>query len=278
MSRNCRQTTLPACRVELQQPPPPANPEDPTVTMTLTTASAAPTPDHDAAPRVDLYAPIHKALRHFMTDTLHRIGRLDVCDAGDMARTLGQLDTLLDLCTSHVHHENDFMHPAIEARQPRGASRTADDHIDHLESMAALRGEVLALQRAAGSRRPVLALGLYRHLALFVAENFQHMHFEETHNNAALWAHYTDAELLDLHDRLLASIPPAENMQIGRWMVPALSPVERALIVGSMKSTAPAPAFDAMLDVIRPHLDNAAWKKLARAIGLAVQPGLMSIT
>lgn len=255
------------------------------MTMTLTTASASattttatPAAAHDAAPRADLYAPIHKALRHFMTDTLHRIGRMDVFDAEDMAHALGQLDALLELCTNHIHHENHFVHSAIEARQPRGASRTADDHVDHFESIAALRAQALALQRAAGSERLALALGLYRHLALFVAENFQHMHFEETHNNAALWAHYTDDELLELHERLLASVPPAENLQVGRWMVPALNPVERALIVGGMKSAAPAPVFDAMLAVIRPHLDDTAWNKLARAIGLVVQPGRVNLT
>ena len=72
------------------------------------------------------------------------------------------------------------------------------------------------------------ALRLYRHLALFVAENFQHMHIEETVNNAALWACYSDAELLEIHGRLLASMPPQEHLLVARWMVPALSPVERA--------------------------------------------------
>jgi hypothetical protein len=240
--------------------------------MTTTTAATATA----TAPRLDLYAPIHKALRHYMTDTLHRVGRMDVFDADDRARALGQLDALLDQCVSHIHHENDFVHTTIEARQPRGASRTADDHVDHFESIDALRAEARALAAAPEADRLVLALRLYRHLALFVAENFQHMHFEETHNNAVLWAHYTDAELFDMHDRLLASIPPAENMTIARWMVPAVSPVERAQIVGGMQAAAPAPAFAAMLDVIRPHLDDSAWNKLARAIGLQQQPGLVN--
>ena len=33
-------------------------------------------------------------------------------------------------------------------------------------------------------------------LALFIADNFQHMHVEETAHNAVLWARYTDAELM----------------------------------------------------------------------------------
>ena len=60
---------------------------------------------------------IHKALRHFMTDTLVRVGRLDIDDADEMSATLAQLETLLTLCTRHIEHENDFLHTAIEARQ-----------------------------------------------------------------------------------------------------------------------------------------------------------------
>lgn len=228
-----------------------------------------------ATPRVDLYAPIHKALRHFMTDTLHRVGRVDVFDAGDMARTLDQLDALLLECLHHVARENEFLHMAMEARQPRGSSRTADDHLEHLDSIEQLQAEVRTLRATADAERSTLALRLYRHLALFVAENFQHMHYEETHNNAVMWAHYSDAEILALHHRILATIPPAENLQVGRWMIPAVTPTERAQMFGDMKANAPAPAYRAMLDFVRPHLDDDAWNKLARALGEPQAAGLV---
>lgn len=244
-------------------------------TSTPTRPAAATARTETAAPRIDLYAGIHKALRHFMTDTLHRVGRMDVADADDMARTLGQLDALLEECLHHLQRENEFFHTAMEARQPRGASRTADDHIEHLDSIEALQAEAAALRVAPQGERAMLGLRLYRHLALFVAENFQHMQYEETHNNAVLWAHYSDAELAALHDRLVASIPPAEMAAIGAWMVPALTPFERAMMFGEMKAHAPAPVYRAMLDAVRPHLDDTAWAKLARALGEPQVPGLV---
>ena len=42
-----------------------------TTTATRPTGSSQPT----APARLDMYVGIHKALRHFMTDTLHRVGR-----------------------------------------------------------------------------------------------------------------------------------------------------------------------------------------------------------
>jgi len=61
---------------------------------------------------------------------------------------------------------------------------------------------------ARDEHRAALAQRLYRHLALFIGENLQHMQVEETENNAALWALYSDDELAAIHDRLLASVPP----------------------------------------------------------------------
>jgi hypothetical protein len=104
----------------------------------------------EAMPRRDLYAAIHKALRSFMSETLLRIGRIDVADAADRDAALAQLDELLDLCTDHLRHENEFVHTAIEARQPAGSKRIAEEHGEHLESIAALRDEARALQ---GRRR-----------------------------------------------------------------------------------------------------------------------------
>lgn len=244
--------------------------------MTATTIASRPAaPAAVAAPRFDMYVSIHKALRLFMTDTLQRVGRMDVADAEDSARVLAQLESLLNLCVDHVHNENRFVHAAIEARQPGGAHRTADDHVEHLESIEALRLEGRALAAASPADRPALALRLYRHLALFVAENLQHMHFEETHNNAALWAAYTDAELLEIHHGIIASLPLDEMLLVARWMIPASAPAERAAIVGGMQAGAPAPVFEQIVDAFRPHLDQAAWGKLSRALGIAQQPGLV---
>jgi len=242
--------------------------------ITARTATATPVTDASAsAPRMDLYAPIHKALRHAMSETLFLAGRLDVHDVEETVATLARVDALLDMLQSHLEHENEFVHAAIEARRPQGAARTADDHVEHLASIEALRAETRALQAARPDARPPLALRLYRHLALFVAENFQHMHVEETANNAALWALYSDAELLALQQRLLASISPVEHLDVARWMVPALNPMERAGMLQGARATMPPEAFLGVLEHVRPHVDARGWTKLVRTLGVAERPG-----
>lgn len=221
--------------------------------------------------RLDLYTPIHKALRLFMTDTLQRVGRLDTEDATEFAATTEQLQALLDQCRAHLAHENQFVHTALEARRPGASARIAGEHDQHLEHIAALEAELAALRAL---RSGPGALRLYRQLALFVADNFEHMHHEETQHNAELWALYSDAELLDVHDRLLASIGPAEMAATVRWLLPAMSPTERAEMLLPMQQQMPPEAMRGLLDIARPHLGAPGWAKLARALGIPAAEAL----
>lgn len=229
-----------------------------------------------AVPRVDLYAGIHKALRAAMADTLLAVGRMDCDDAMELARTTGRVMELLDFCASHLKHENDFVHAAIEARAPGASAAVAHDHDEHVAHIGQLCGAAAALLNLAPADRARAAHRLYSELALFIAANFQHMHVEETAHNAVLWARYTDAELIDIHNALVASIPPQEMMFTARWLVPFMNPAERTALLADMQAHAPAPAFDAILDTVRPHLDTHEWAKLARSLGLPPVPGLVT--
>lgn len=54
-----------------------------------------------------------------------------------------------------------------------------------------------------------------------------------------------------------------------RWMLPSMTPSERAMVLGDMRRNAPPGIFDTELSVMRPHLSNGQWGKLARALELA---------
>lgn len=228
------------------------------------------------APRFDMYASIHKALRQFMGHTLLRLGAMDVEDAEDTKHALAGVDALLAMLRGHLQHENDFLHTAIEARRPGGARHTADDHLLHQEAIANLEDELRALRNAAPEQRATMALRLYRHLAEFVGENLVHMQVEETRVNAALWELYSDAELIAIHERLLATIGPDEMALTARWMAVALTPQELAGLFIGMREKAPAPAFEALLGIAEAQLDETRRAKLARALDRPVVPGLMS--
>jgi hypothetical protein len=235
--------------------------------METITRTPTPTAPAAAAPRMDFYAGIHKALRLFMADTLTALGRMDAEDAAEVGTTLAQVGALLDVLADHVKHENTFVHTAIEARRPGASEVTADAHDEHLASIAQLREEGLRLAGLPPAQRAAAAHKLYLHLALFVAENLQHMQVEETVNNAALWALYTDAELIEIHDRLVASVAPGTMVEILRWMAPSFAPQEMAGMLGGMRAGMPPEAFVGIVETVRSHVDAARWTKIERLLG-----------
>ncbi|MBT9463960.1 hemerythrin domain-containing protein [Hydrogenophaga sp.] len=226
--------------------------------------------------RFNMYAGIHKALRALMADTLLTVGRADPTDAADVAHAATRVGELMDLCASHVAHENNSVHPALEARCPGVCGPVAQDHEGHLHHIAHLRDAARGLAGLEAAEREATLQALYLALALFVADNFQHMHAEETVHNAALWAAYSDAELIGIHDALLATIPPAEMMLVMRWMLPQLNAPERLGVMEGMRAGAPAPVFEGMLTGTQGLLNQRDWTKLARGLGLPPVPGLVA--
>ena len=223
----------------------------------------------DEAARFNLYTDIHKGLRALLTDSLLAVGRMDPQDAAAVAATTTRVARMLDFCAAHLQHEDRFIHPAIEARAPGAAAGAAHDHREHEQAIAALRALTARLGTTPAPGRAGVAHALYLQLSRFVAHNLEHMHTEETAHNAALWAHYSDAELVTLHDALVATIPPEEMMFTLSWMLPAQNPAERAALLSAMQAGAPAPVFAAVLDLARTHLPAADWQALQQRLGAA---------
>jgi hypothetical protein len=217
--------------------------------------------------RVDMYTLVHKGIRAFLGATLEAVGRMDAFEAEEVKRTMVEVRKLAWFLRAHLHHENQFLHPALEARRAGSAGRTAGDHVEHERALERLESLVLTVERSADEARPAAALALYRELAVFTAENLEHMHVEETENNAALWAAYDDAELERIHQALLGSIKP-EVMSLGlRWMVPSMAPAERAAFFTGLRAGMPAETFAGIVATLRPYLAERDWAKLTAAIG-----------
>ncbi|MGE5338813.1 MAG: hemerythrin domain-containing protein [Gemmatimonadota bacterium] len=217
-------------------------------------------------PRFDIYGPIHKALRAVMTDTLLAVGRMDALDEADTTATIARVRALLALARAHLEKEDEFLHPALEACRPGSSAAAARDHAHHEDSLAALEDLAVRVEATPGSARIAEANRLYRGLCIFVAENFEHMHLEETDHNATLWASYSDEQLHAIHDALVQSVDPQEMAEVMRWMVPNTTPIERAGALGDMQRKAPAHVFGGVLELVRPHLAAREWDKLMHAL------------
>jgi hypothetical protein len=229
-------------------------------------------------PRVDLYRMIHKALRKQMFEAVYGLGRADVNDNAEFNTSLELLLALTHACEAHLNKENAYVHLAMEARAPSSTGQILDEHFEHLEAIENLRQGIDRLRQAPASERSSSMHQLYLEASHFVGENLIHMRHEEQHHNAVLWATYSDAELLEIEQRIIASVEPQELMDVMEQAIPAQSHEERAGKLGGMKQGMPAPAFSAMVQLARNTLNHRDWDKLARAIGEPQVPGLVEIS
>jgi hypothetical protein len=220
----------------------------------------------DTAERFNIYTQIHKGLRAFMSEVLVAVGRADPNDLSEVDSTLESVRALLAFAQVHLEHEEHFIHPALEARRPGSSADTHNDHAGHLQAFEALHAAVRAVEWNPPSQRAQALLRLYRQLALFVAENFEHMHVEETQNHAVLTSCYSEDEMLALNQRLVAAVKPADMATALRWMVPASHAGERAAQLCRMQRAAPRLVFAGVLGIIAPHLNDRDRAKLNAAL------------
>jgi Hemerythrin HHE cation binding domain len=218
--------------------------------------------------RFPLYTSVHKGLRRALADTLVVVGQADAADNQSVAGAAAAVRALLALCRLHLHSENQFVHPAMEARRPGSARETAGDHVAHEAAFEELTSDVLAVERTIGRDRAAAVAILYQRLALFVADNYAHMFEEETINQAVLWDAYSDDELRAIHSAILGSHTPEQTRAMLSEMLPAMAPAERAAMFAGARHTMPPDAFNGFVAFAASLISAADAAKLRAAVGV----------
>lgn len=222
-----------------------------TMTTTRTTTEQNPT---------NIFADIHKSIRHGLADVLARLGATDLEDAAQMAAVEGDLLALLDFCENHVKHEEDHVRPELGDRIVPEVFDTG--HPVHLQMIAELRSLVQALRGAKPHHRGTIGHSLYLHFSVFVADCLQHMAEEERVLLPLMHRALGESGLLAIHHRILASLSPAEQAATARRMLPAIGQTARDRLTLAMLGQVPAAAVAALIESIRPALGQAAYDRL----------------
>lgn len=219
--------------------------------------------------RYDIYGNIHKGLRRAQCLLLARLGSNDFEDATTTDKLLGDLRRLLSMAAAHVRHEDTEIHTAL---QSRGISTDGIDeqHDDHRAAFEALEARIAEVESAAAARRAEAGRALYLAFAAYIADDFAHMHEEETVTCPVLWQTFSDAELHAIEMRIVSALAPEENMAFTRMMLPAMNPEQRTMMVGGMLQGMPREVFAAVVEfAIRPSLSEAEFQALRSSLSLA---------
>ena len=216
---------------------------------------------------VDLYYAVHKGLRLANARMLIALGQSDPADDSEVQAVLGKLAHHLDTCLAHLKHENAKIHAVVDARVPGASGDAAEDHEHHLQSFIELRqlGEAVAVADAA--ERPNAMRRLYQRFALFVAEDIQHMHDEETRLMPLIAQHFAASEVEAIEHSIVSSIAPATMIPFMRIMLGAGTRSERIATVSGMKAAMPPEVFGQVFAaVVHPQWRHDDWDEMERVL------------
>jgi hypothetical protein len=207
--------------------------------------------------RFDMYRDIHKGIRLAVFSYVNELGSSDLSSKETLARLRVGLDELVELLESHAKHEDAHVTPVLARIAPELTESLVNDHHAYDAMLTKARYGFLACALATGAERAERAHALYLELSSFTAAYLNHMQREEHEANRALWAAFDDAQLIELHDQLIAAIPPAEMAQSLPWILRGANLDTRAAMLSNMRAHAPAPIFEGVLGMARAVLSRA---------------------
>ena len=216
--------------------------------------------------RMEMYRPIHKAIRHLLYSTAHQIGMADFGDEGAARETLDKLDNTITMLKEHADHEERFVHPPLESRVPGITKPFDQDHGDDERVYSQL--EQLAAQIRSSGGDPPTAVGnrVYSIFNSFIARYLAHLDREQAELEKALLDHFTDEELAAMEQEIMGSVPPE---RMGEWLgviCSSFNADELTRMLGGMKASAPPQVVEGMLKLAEGSMPADTWQKVLARI------------
>lgn len=218
---------------------------------------------------VDLYRDIHKGIRAELFALTSTAGSLDPTERDDRSALADHVHGVAAVLESHAHHEDSVIDPVLAEHFPGLAERARRDH-DVLERRFARLvdlADAFVDVTTADDRR--LGHLLHLELAGFTSAYLVHQELEEREIMPLLERRLGVEVTAGMHAAIVGSIPPDELARSLAFMLPAMNVLDRVEMLAGIRAAAPAPAFDAVVDlaasVLRPDELAAVTRRLESA-------------
>ncbi len=211
----------------------------------------------------DLYRDVHKGIRSELFALTTTAGNVDPSDRIGRFAVADHVASMQELLEEHAAHEDAVIEPELQRHAPDLAERIAADH-QLLESRFAT---IVELSQAAAGAGPFaqrqLMHALYLELSAFTSGYLAHQLVEERAVMPALEQALGLEAVIDMHQAIVSSIPPALMAKSLSVMLPAMNLDDRAEMLVGMRADAPAEAFAGVVNLARSVLDPTDFNALA---------------
>lgn len=196
-------------------------------------------------------------------DTSLALQQTHFADGEESETALEKVRMAVDVFDKHAVHEDSFILPAIQQYEPSLADAFEQEHEKDHALSESLRG-LLTVYRYAIKTEVKIETGRAINKAFigFMIFNLEHMAKEETVLNKVLWRYYSDAEIMALNQKIVASIPPEEMAFTSAWMMRGMSNTEISGWLKAVEKNAPEPVFTMLFSIAERELPGDRFRKV----------------
>lgn len=229
--------------------------------------------------REDPFTPIHKGLRSMIYGLSSRLQTHDFADLDATRSLVADFETdfaiarnagcAICILSQHAEDENSVFFVATAPVLPELTAALIAEHHELTRRELALgeRGHrIVALSSADDRVRSGVRFNAEAN-ELFVAY-LAHMNREDTELVPRMQERFTDAEMIAMRGRIIASMPPERLMAILRHMLPSLNVTELSELLAQVRPGLPPPAFQAITNLCEEDVDAVRWDAVKARVGI----------
>lgn len=221
--------------------------------------------------RFNPFHQVHQALRALLYHASITVQHTDFTQEPQAGKTIALLEELVNFFEAHAHKEDTQVFPLIAKAAPELVADFEAQHEKDHELGEELVDALHACRDAASDTEKKLAgKKLQRALNAFTAFNLTHMNAEETVILDVLHREYTDAQLLEREQQIVASLTPAEKAFSGYWMLKGLAMNEIIDWYKKIQATAPPFVLDEFMRLAENALSAEKLKTLRSAMDFSL--------
>ncbi|MFW9772157.1 MAG: hemerythrin domain-containing protein [Candidatus Heimdallarchaeota archaeon] len=219
-------------------------------------------------PRIDVYGPIHKAIRLIMTEIMYELGKVDPNNLSELALLAERLENLWNLLEAHAQGEEEFIFPHLKREAESIFIKLKQAHEKFEEQIGIFRND---FRRITGEdieieKRPGQVSSFIKQYNTFLSQYFSHLQDEELEANPILWKALNDSELMDIINKIVSKQPPELMQYLLPYYFRAINPMERTGLLMGMKKNIPETAFEGILKIAQDSLEESDWLKLKQIL------------
>jgi len=213
--------------------------------------------------RFNIFNPIHKALRAMLFDTSLTLQQTYFGEMEEAETALEKVRIAVDVFDKHADHEDHFVLPAIQQYEPSLVDAFEQEHEKDHALSERLRGLLTVYNHVIKTEVKIeTGQAINKAFIEFMIFNLEHMAKEEAVLNKVLWRYYSDAEIMAISHRIVASISPEETAVTSAWMMRGMSNTEISSWLKAVEKNAPEQLFTQLFSIAEKELPNDRFRKV----------------